>query len=298
MAAPSSPPVTTDGPPTLDRIAGLVHRATHDAPVARVVHLDVDHDAETFDLGFWDAPPTPNHPLEPLIGFIAPPSWDAIGLVSTGRVRHLDQSDGVDAEPERTLSTVLLHRDGTAASVITIGGADPWHLDEPPIGLVPDILNRVLQRPTPPPDVATGALVELTWLDRLAGGLLTQRRHIRSWCWLADRHPLRGSGPVPSPEELAARTASYSAERTWAGLRLLSSVEDLPAVRWGPPGGSHALACTWFDDGSIARWLLSRLPPAEALVPDLLSVLPPPVGADLLGALVEVDGTWPPDIRA
>jgi hypothetical protein len=135
-------------------------------------------------------------------------------------------------------------------------------------------------------------VVELTWLDRIAMGLLDRSRG-RSWRWLADRHPLRGSGPVPAPDELAARTAMYSEERTWAGLRLLAVAQDLPAVRCGPPGGTTAPACTWFDDGSLSRWLLSRLPPAEALVPDLLSVLARHVGADLLAALAVVDGTWP-----
>ncbi|HWJ62999.1 MAG TPA: hypothetical protein VNS19_13605 [Acidimicrobiales bacterium] len=298
MAAPPPAPTPApapEGPPSLARIAGLIHRATSDDPIARIVHLRVDHGDEAFDLGFWDAPPVAGHPLEPLVGFVAPSEWDAIGVVSTGRLRHLDQPD---LPPERTLSTVLLHRDGRAASVLAVAGEDAQHLDDPPIGLVPDVLNRVLQRPTPPPECASGALVELTWLDRVATGLLTQRARGRSWRWLADRHPLRGGGPVPDPEELAARTAAYSAERTWAGLRLLALTDDLPAVRWGPPGGTTAPACTWFDDGSLARWLLSRLPPAEALVPDLLAMLPRHTGADLLTALGEVDGTWPASATA
>jgi hypothetical protein len=289
MSTSPSPAVTSD-PPPLARIADLVHEATADHPVARVVHLRIDPVEETLDLGFWDIPPGTPHPIEPLVGFIAPESWDAIGVISTGRLRHLDQPDRA---AEATVSTVLLHRDGSAASVLTVGDAEPRHLDDPPEGLVPDVLNRVLQRPTPPPESATGTLVELTWLDRLASGLLQQRSRSRSWRWLADRHPLRGSGPTPAPEELAARTAAYSAERTWAGLRLLALTDDLPAVRWGPPGGTTAPACTWFDDGSLARWLISRLPPAEALVPDLLAVLPSHTGSDLLGALGEVDGTWP-----
>ncbi|HWJ99025.1 MAG TPA: hypothetical protein VNQ33_12755, partial [Acidimicrobiales bacterium] len=184
MSASPSSAVATD-PPSLARIASLVHRATTDQPVARVVHLRVDHRDETFDLGFWDIPPVPSHPMEPLVGFVAPSSWDAIGLISTGRVRHLDEPGGGAAA---SLSTVLLHRDGTAASVIAVEGAEPRLLDDPPEGLVPDVLNRVLQRPTPPPDAPTGALVELTWLDRITTGLLRPRGRTRSWRWLADRH--------------------------------------------------------------------------------------------------------------
>lgn len=289
MTAPLLPSAA-DGPPSLARVATLLHTATTDDPVARVVYLRHDSEQEAFDLGLWDVPPGPGHPIEPLVGFVAPTAWDAIGLVSSGRLRRLDQPD---EPPQRTQSTVLFGRDGTAASVLATDDGEPRALDDPPVGLVPDILRRVLGLPTPPPEAPTGQVVDLTWLDRVAVGLLQQRSRGRSWRWLADRHPLRGSGPVPDPEELAARTAAYSAERTWAGLRLLAVTEDLPAVRWGPPGGSTAPGCTWFDDGSLSRWLLSRLPPAEALIPDLVSVLPRHVGADLLVALGEVDGTWP-----
>lgn len=288
MTLPSSPPVPSAAP-SLARVASVIHRSSTDGPIARVVYLQLD-DGDSFDLGFWDVPPAPLHPVEPLVGFVAPPEWSAIGFVSTGKLRHLDRPD---EPPQPVMSTVLIGREGDAASVIGAPGADGQPIGDVPIGLVPDVLHRVLGRPTPPPEATTGALVELTWLDRLAGGLLHQRQRVRSWRWLADRHPLRASGPVPGPEELAARTAAYGQERTWAGLRLLAATDDLPAVRWGPPGGSTAPACTWFDDGSLSRWMLSKLPPAEALVPDLVSILPRHVGADLLLALGEVDGTWP-----
>lgn len=288
MATPPSPPLIT-GEPSLADIASVVHQSTTDGPVARLVRVRWNPEDSSFELGFWDLPPGPGHPIEPLVGFVAPAAWDGVGLISTGRLRHLDRPDD---DPQPTLSTVLLHRDGTAASIIGARGDAAHPIEDPPVGLVPDVLNRVLGRPTPPPDAPTGAVVELTWLDRIAMGLLDRSRG-RSWRWLADRHPLRGSGPVPAPDELAARTAMYSEERTWAGLRLLAVAQDLPAVRCGPPGGTTAPACTWFDDGSLSRWLLSRLPPAEALVPDLLSVLARHVGADLLAALAVVDGTWP-----
>ncbi|MCU1371253.1 MAG: hypothetical protein JWO77_2447 [Ilumatobacteraceae bacterium] len=288
MAASPSPPLSTD-PPSLERIASVIHAATEDDPVARIASIRLDASTETLDLGFWDVPPGPGHPIEPLVGFVAPAEWHAVGLTSSGRLHHLDRPG---QEAERALSTVLLGRDGGAASIIGSPGRRTRTLHEPPVGLIPDVLNRVLGRPTPPPDAPTGQFVELTWLDRVATGLLQQRSRVRSWRWLADRHPLRGGGPVPAPEDLAARTAAYSEERTWAGLRSLAVAQELPAARRGPPGGSSAPACTWFDDGSLSRWLLSRLPPAEALVPDLVSVLPHHVGADLLTALGEVDGPW------
>jgi hypothetical protein len=285
MATPSSSPLVTEAP-SRGRLAELIHRATTDGPVARLVSVHQDPVAERFELGFWDLPPGAGHPVDPLVGFVAPQRWCAVGLVTSGRMRHLDRVDQI-AQP--TLATVLVHRDGTAASVVGAPAGSERMIEDPPVGLVADVLNRVLGRPTPPPEEPTGTMVELTWLDRLAGGLLHPRGRVRSWRWMADRHPLRGGGPVPSPEELAARTAAYSEQRTWADVRFFGAEQELPAARFGPPDGTTALAATWFDDGSLSRWLLSTLPPADALVPDLLAVLPDHVGADLLTALGEVD---------
>ena len=290
MAHPLSPSVPTERP-SLSSLASSVHRAVVDDPVARVVFVSFDDAGETVDLGFWDVPDLPMHPIDPLVGFVAPESWHALGLISTGKLRSLDQPP---APPEATVSVVLLGRDGTTCSAVGPPARPVRIIHDPPAGIVPDILARALQLPTPPPESTTGALIDLTWLDRIASDLLQTHGRGRSWRWLADRHPLRGGGPPPSPEELAARVATYGQTRSWSHLRLLSSTQDLPAVRWGPPGGTTAPAPTWFDDGSLSRWLLRFLPPAEALVPDLLSVLPQPIGSDLLAALGEEWLPWAP----
>jgi hypothetical protein len=275
--------------PSLGSIAESIHHAVVDDPVARVVSVCWDPAQESVRLGFWDVPPGPLHPIDPLVGFVAPTEWDAVGLVSTGRLRRLDTRSGA---ADQVLTTVLLPRAGEATSTVGPIGGPTQTLEGTPEGLVPDVLSRVLQRPTPPPECSTATLVELTWLDRIATGLLQKHSRGRTWRWLADRHPLRGGGPPPSPEELAGRVSVYAETRTWADLRSLVEPDDLPAATWGPPGGSLASSETWFDDGSLSRWMLRHLPPAEALVADLLSVLPSPVGADLLMALTVVDGTW------
>ena len=261
MALPSSP-IPLAERPSLATLAESVHRAVVDDPVALILFIQYDERQEAVDVGFWDVPDLPLHPIDPIVGFVAPAAWDAMGLISTGRLRRLDAPG---EEPEATVSVVLLGRDGSASSVIGPPGGTVRLLDEPPVGLVPDVLARALQRPTPPPDCTTATLVDLTWLDRIAAGLLQQHSRGRSWRWLADRHPLRGGGPPPSPEELAARVAAYGEERTWAGLRLIALTEDLPAVRWGPPGGTTAPACTWFDDGSLSRWLLTEMYSPKAI---------------------------------
>lgn len=274
--------------PTLASVAESIHRAVIDDPVARIVSVRWDHPRDSVHLGFWDVPVGPLHPIDPLVGFIAPTDWDAIGLISAGRLRRLE---ACAAPPERVLSAVLLQRDEAVASAVGPVGGPVQLLDDPPSGLVPDVLRRVLQLPTSPPDCTTTTLVELTWLDRIATGLLQRHSRGRSWRWLADRHPLRGSGAPPCPEELAGRASAYGEVQTWGDLRLMNLDDELPAARWGPPGGTVAPSCGWFDDGSMSRWMLRHLPPAEALLPDLLSVLPAAVGSDLLRALTEVDGT-------
>lgn len=267
--------------PTLADVATSIHHAVGPDPVAQVVYVHDDAEAVDLTIGLWDVPDLPTHPIEPLIGFRAPPTWDAVGIVSTAQVRSL-VPDG--PAPGPTVTTVLLQRDGTIASVVGSPGRALQHLGDPPVGLVPDVLARVLGRPTPAPEVEVDAYLDLAWLDRIACGLLDRPSRARSWRWLADRHPLRGGGPPPAPEVLAARVAEVAEAHPWSWMRQRVTT-DLPATWCGPPGGTTPPAAEWFDDGSLCRWRMRCLPPADVLVPDLLSVLPSHLGEQLLTAL-------------
>lgn len=272
--------------PTVGDLATVIHRAVAPDPVPRVVHAHPGSGPDAVALGFWELPDLPGHPADPLVGFLAPAEWSAIGIVVPSTVRSLAD----DGPPRATVTTVLMERDGRVASVLGDEGGPLQRIDEPPVGFVPDVLARTLGLPTPAPEVDVAPYLDAAWLDRIATGLFGRPGRARSWRWLADRHPLRGGGPPPPPEELAARVTTAAADLPWSELRRRMDGTELPASWCGPPGGSLPPASTWFDDGSLSRWVLRQVPPAEALIPDLLSVLPDDVGAQLLLALGDPPG--------
>jgi hypothetical protein len=286
----SSSPSPTGAPrPTPAQLAELVHHgiavqlAPGDAVLASV---RVDDATGELDLGLWPIPDGAAHPADPLVGFVAPPDWSALGLVCTGRLRHLDRPG---AAPQRVVTTALACRDQPGASVLQVDDAPLQLIEGDATGWVADVLARALGRPTPPATTSPAILIELAWIDQLATGLLARPSRMRSWRWMADRHPLRGGGPVPSPTDLSARTAIEGAARTWRSLREAVADAPLPAARMGPPGGRPTTAAEWFDDGALSRWLCRDFPPPEQLVPDLLAVLPEHLGEALADALVEVE---------
>ena len=268
--------------PLLGDVATAIHRAVSPDPVPRVIHTRTDDpDPATVAIGFWDLPAEVDHPADPLVGFLAPADWTAIGIVVPGTLRAL----GTLGPCRPTITTVLMERDGRVVSILGHEGEALQRLDEPPQGLVPDVLARTLGLPTPAPSAEVSDYLDAAWLDRIAAGLLCRPSRGRSWRWLADRHPLRGGGPPPPPEELAARVAHASTHLSWADLRARMRDTALPASWCGPPGGTLPSASDWFDDGSLSRWVLRQVPPTEVLVPDVLSILPDHVGAQLLLAL-------------
>jgi len=278
------PPPTSPCPPAA-QLAEIIHHATAVDPRPRIVFVSLEPN-EKVAFGFWDIPLNAPHPADPLVGFRAPRTWHALGLITTAQMRRLDHP----AEPATPVtSTVLLQRDGAVVSILDGPDRPAEVITDAPAGWVPDAMHRALGLPTPPPEQSTAALIELTWLDRIATGLLGRPSRARGWRWLADRHPLRGDGPPPPPEQLAAATAAAAVEITWADLQARAGDAPLPAATLGPPGGQILPAAEWFDEGSICRWTLRELPPAEGLLPDLLSVLPPALGQSLVAALVEID---------
>ena len=280
--APTSPPWSD--PARFSAFAELVHTSL--APADGATHLlAVEPAGDGASLGFWEVPGGLAHPAAPLVGFRAPETWAAAGLHVRGRRHDLTAPDR-PALP--VTSTTLLARGGLAVTVVesaegteVLSGAG----DLAPEGVAADILARVLGRPTPPPEQSPATYLDACWLDRVAATALDRPTAVRSWRWLADRHPLRGTGPVPEPAQLAARARSEALATSWAVLLQRFAEVALPAAEWGPPGGSVLPAGTWFDEGSLCRWLLRSLPPVDALCSDLLAVLPPALGEQLVDGL-------------
>ena len=285
----SPPPVCRGGPtPSLGDLAGILHRST--AHIQAPVLVTIEQDRNTVSLGTWEVPGTVDHPADVLLGFIAPPSWSAFGLVTSGRIHRLDADAGFAsaAKPESVRATVLLDRTGAAASIIEHAGFPLEVLPDPPEGWVADALARVLGRPTPPPAQSLAAWVEAAWLDQIATVVLARPGGVRSWPALARLHPLAPQGPTVAGIVLAAQSMALDCESHWGRIRRLWGASLANKSPVTPPGGTMVAPDTWFDDGSFARWSQRDLPPADALLPAILDALPDSLANELRDALTTV----------
>lgn len=277
----SSRPLVPSAPFTAERLAHHLHTADpSDAPT--VLAWVVPGPGADPQVRRWVPPGILGHPVDHLVGFRAPPDWAAVALLATGRARHLDHPR---RPPCPVRSTLVVDGTGAAAAIserrddgrpVAAGSVEGWTVD---------VLRRVLGVACAPPTTGTGALAEITWLERLVRALCQRPDARRTWAWMADAHPFRRLGPVPSPATLAARTRSSPI--TWAQLRRATPLDPLPAEHHGPPGRVLA-ARDWFDDGSLSRWALAVAPPADQLVGDVAELLDEPLRARLGDALVTV----------
>ena len=250
-----------DDPPGADADAGAgaVGRPADDALELGVHPLDGDH------------------PLEALLGFVAPPDWLALGVTSPG-LGHPTPGDTAAGGGRRATEpvhvTVLLSRTGEAAGVIR-RGADVTRLGEAPGGVVADACRRALALPTPPPPPTTAGLWTVRWLDRLVETATAGAGPPGSLTWpaAASLHPAAPVADAPTPESLAVATARRAAEWPWPRLR----AEPAGAATPGPqPSPAQA---AWMDDGMFARWLLAWFPPLDDLLEACHDLLPEPVAA-------------------
>ena len=227
------------------------------------------------------------HPLEALLGYVAPPEWWAIGVCAPGRAHSVDGTDDVTA-------TLLVDRAGATASILQRGD-DREVLPGRPDGVLADACRRALGLPTAPPPWSSLMLWTQAWLDRIveADGARPPGLPSLSWAAVARLHPA-GTGPG-DPVALALDAAALAEAWPWARLRAEPGVADVAG-----PRPSSALA-QWMDDGMWARWLVSRLPPADELLEATRAVLSPVV-ADAVDLVVTaaadaggwaVDDPWP-----
>jgi hypothetical protein len=240
------------------------------------------------------------HPLDLLLGFVAPPHWRALGVSCAGLSRRL-ADDGDDATPHRLADaasrpvpvtvTLLLDRSGDAASVMR-RAEEVSVMDEAPEGVVADACRRALGLPTAPPPPSTLGLWTLTWLDRVvdAAGRAPVGAGLRSWSAVARLHAAAGPlgdirAPVGDPASLAAAAAALARAWPWGRLRADPSILDGP----GPPPSDRLAG--WMDDGMWARWLLSRLPAPDDLMAAVHALLPPALAA---GVEIVAGAAWPP----
>ena len=228
-------------------------------------------------------PIDPIHPLDLLLGFVAPVHWWALGVSSTG-LQHPIGDDGRvvrSTDSPRVRVTVLIDRSGRGAGLLRRGD-ELTALPGRPDGTVADACRRALGLGTAPPPPTTVGLWTLCWLDRVvdalaesggAGGGLGPP----TWRDLTRLHPASsvaamrwsGLGLGPDADALAHATRALAEAWPWARLRADPAVMDVP----GPLPDARVAA--WMDDGMWARWLLAAFPALDDLVEAACSLLAP-----------------------
>ena len=260
-------------PDRLDRLVTLLDASCRDEGwhrPHRLVSLEEPDDDGSPAVAFR-ALEAGEHPLDHLLGFVAPPSWLALGLVCYGWASPPAGGRRPSEHPERRRVRVvtLLDRSGDERSTATLD--DGTVVDEPGSGTVADALRRCLGLPTPAPPVGSDELFAAMWLTSIA---VSDRR--LSWVEAVQLHPamqvLRAGGHRPQVEELVSCGRALARSMPWGELRLRAAA----GVRDGGIGVSADLAA-WMDDGMFARWVLGGLPPFTPLLRRCARVLAPEV---------------------
>lgn len=284
----------TTAPLTVAHLADQIHQASAGRSPASIVLVGRHRPSPAVE--WWELPATAAHPYEVLVGWRAGPGHDVVGLVTRGTSRPVPAPGATSPDvPHPVRVTHLMDRDGATATVLDGLGRSTL-IETPPEGLVADALARVLGRPTPPPELTVGTLVETGWLDAVAQVAFHGPEQLRSWSQVAQLHPLAGCGPTPSADHLAGDVRELEATSSWSRLRRLSRIHLLTSSR--PPGGGEVSPADWFDDGSFARWSTRNMPDAGEVLASLIEVLPLGVTAQLCRALTavvlpdEADAPW------
>jgi hypothetical protein len=130
---------------------------------ARLLYIEPKPDGEKVEVGVKVLPPG-MHPLDELVGFAAPDTWWALGVVSHGWATRMGQ---------RTRSRIrAVH--AVTRDAGEVGGfrfaAGRLELQETAIGSIPDALRRAMGLPSDPPTFPVAELIAAEWLDALADG--------------------------------------------------------------------------------------------------------------------------------
>ncbi|HEY6534041.1 MAG TPA: hypothetical protein VIY72_17155 [Acidimicrobiales bacterium] len=219
-------------------------------------------------------------PVEQLLGLVAPDVWCAVGLLTGGRARLLDEpasgspGEFVHLVDRHGVSVSTWH--GVDGATIEIGGGP-----RPVEGRAADACRRMLRLPTAPPPGDTSSFVVDVWLGRVvevarAGTHLT-------WDDVVALHPAAVRSCTPA--EAARRTTALGSRLSWSDIRLGFVEGEIESF-----AGIDSCIAEWMDDGMLARWMLGSVPPWSSLLEIIDARLPPAV-SDLVIATV---GMCPP----
>lgn len=251
------------------------------------------------------------HPLDLLLGFVAPDDWTAVGVCCSARAYGLDApgaeaargagtgsdpaagsasqaAQGPAPAPAAVRITMLLDRDGASAGLLRRGD-EVIPLPGNPEGTVADACRRALGLPTAPPPDSTAWLWTVVWLDRLvelASGGTRWRGPGAAWEQIVSLHPAVGPAATAVPRtsagvaDIAARTGLLAAAWPWRRLRQDPTALDAPGMEM------PVRLADWMDDGMWARAVLGALPSVGDLL-DAVGALLPPALAEHVAAAVE-----------
>lgn len=271
-------------PDRLDRLVTVLDAACsrdgwHQPHRLVSVEPDPEGDPRAFAFGFRTLDEG-QHPLELLLGFVAPPAWTAMGVVCFGwaapgddvdAARHRASGRRPSRHPERMRVRVTSIVDRRGRERATAQLEDGTVIDEPGSGTVSDALRRCLRVPTDPPPVGSQELFAAVWLADLAAS-----GRALSWTEAALRHPamrvLERGYPRPQPEELIASGRALHRTMSWEKLR-----QRAADGRFDAGADIDAALAAWMDAGMFARWVLGGLTPLPRLLADCAAVVSPDV---------------------
>jgi hypothetical protein len=276
----------------LARLAGALDEAAEQEGwgqpplLARITEWPDKPPSEGFDLGVRRIDDGASV-IEALSGFVAPPDWSAIGVVTEGNARHLANPD----ERRRVRCVHIVDRTGASGSVVRLQGEEATVLavgdEHQPSGRIDDACRRALGLPTAPPKQSSTALWAIVWLERLLEHRGCTPPSMRlPWREVAGLHPA-----VALVVEADPACAADAAQQLGRLGEVLAQVHSWPVLRmecaagdW-PVDGVPAHVAEWLDDGAFSRWVLGELPDLEQLTAAACEVVPPSVRRRLRATL-------------
>lgn len=259
--------------------------------------------------------PLADHPAVELEGFVAPPAWWCLGVVSEGRARPHDPGAPLAPDPPsapypihlahvvtRSGATARVLRDRRTGEVtvqtVAPGPGHPDQAGDIEAGVIDDYVRLALRLPTSPPERGTTELYAAMWIHLVMNHAALHRLLDAPWATVAALHPVLDITAQVGDDQLRDWAVEHLAE---AG-ELLAQSHPWARVRAtcqegiGPVGGRAAELAGWLDDGAFARLVLANLGPLEDLLADLHHLVRPEVHA----RMVDTVAAWgllatPPD---
>jgi hypothetical protein len=222
-----------------------------------------------------------------LIGWVATPDCQAVGVVATGRIRALEGAPPGLVVPTRNhiRMACVVARDGQVAWKTSVPDGLP--ADQPPAeGRMLDCLRRCFGLATPPPPAPPGRLQVVVWLAAVLEEATTARRPL-SWSEVGRLHPVAqvlGAELVGSRMPLVPGLMRMAGSAwSWEDFRLQAQRES------GLQDVVDPDLAGWMDDGMFARWVLSDLPSPDELLTALRPHLSPSAARRLSHAVRAAD---------